>query len=1255
MNVLAQSKGNSWGIGRPGSRTANMLSWQYRKRRAEAAVFFTRWNESVPVMESVTDAASAVTYVRTVQHALNIVMTLGITNDMWMPDSHVQDKAEYDYIVIGAGTAGAIVAGRIAQNRTANVLLVEHGDDPPIETIYPGLVIYTRSSPINYDFTTTSKPYNKPCGRNSNFVLNAGKMLGGSSSLNIMLDHRGTERDYEKWVKASKNPHWSLKDTLKYFKRTEKLEVPDILNSPYRKYHGVDGPLVVTQENRTEIISKYKEAFREFAGPIVLDLNSNETLGFSRTQYTISNQRESSATAFLKASDRSSYLDLVKRTEVTKILFDSNNNAVGIEALRNNKIVTFKARKEVILSAGVINTPKLLMLSGIGPKKHLKSLGIQVKVDLPVGKNYHDHVSVGIIYKLGKASEPIPEVNLREFPYPSITGYVALNKSSRYPDYVASGYFLVNKNAAKSALIDNALFHHYSNCVVNRIYQKTMSYKLLNSYIKNATPKSRGSVTLRSSNHKDDPIIDAGFFSNQDDLEAHIDYVQHYVKLGDTKDFRDLGAEFVDPFDKKCGGHEFGSRQYWKCYVLCMMNPSNHAVGTCAMGSVVDGELNVFGVNRLRVVDASVIPVITTGGTYAPTMMIAEKASSHLGKCIFYASNLVFAFIYVCTSGKGAVVRRNRSVVVVMDTITDAASAVSYVRGVQHALNIVMTLGITNDVWLAESHVRDKAEYDYIVVGAGTAGAIVAGRIAQNRTAKVLLVEHGDDPPIETIYPGLHIFTRSPPINYNFTTTSKPYNKPCGRNNNFVLNAGKMLGGSSSLNIMQYQRGTERDYEKWVKASKNPHWSLKDTLKYFKRTEKLEVPDILNSPYRKYHGVDGPLVVSQENRTEITSIYKEAFRKFAGPIVLDLNSNETIGFSRSQYTVSNHRETSATAFLKASDRYFYLDLVKRTEVIKILFDSNNNAVGIEALRNNKIVTFKARKKVILSAGVINTPKLLMLSGIGPKKHLESKGIQVKVDLPVGKNYHDHINVGIIYKLGKASGPTPAVNLREYPFPSITGYVALNKSSRYPDYVASGYFLVNKNAATSALIDTVFFHRYSYCLVNRIYQKSKSYKLLYSFIKNATPKSRGFVTLRSSNHKDDPIIDAGFFSNQDDLDAHIDYVQHYVKLGDTKGFKDLGAEFLDPFDKKCGGHEFGSRQYWKCYILCMMSPSNHGVGTCAMGSVVDGELNVFGVNRLRVVDASVIPVITTGGTYAPTMMIAEKASDIILQDLFKRKK
>ncbi|XP_022830642.1 glucose dehydrogenase [FAD, quinone]-like isoform X2 [Spodoptera litura] len=581
-------------------------------------------------MEHITNAASSDAYTSSVQNALSVLTTLHITSYMWMPETDVKDSvdAEYEYIVVGAGTAGAIVAGRLAQSQ-ARVLLIEAGGDPPIETIYPGLALYTRWSEIDYNFTVSSQPYHHDCLEEPYFTLHAGKVLGGSSTISIMLYERGNKQDFQRWVTASNDDSWSWENVLKYFKRTEKMEDQAILNSPYRQYHGLDGPLIVTRETRMEV-DAYHSIVQQLGGKVILDLNSNETVGYSRAQYTLKDYRQSTATAFLKASDTSTYLHLLKNTEVTKIILDDNNRAVGVKAKRNNKMYTFNASKEVILSAGVINSPKLLMLSGIGPKEHLECKGIEVKVDLPVGKNYHDHIGVVIAHRLQKSNETLTQVDVREYPTTAIIGYVAINESKKYPDYVLSGHFVYGKDAAKLPLQENAFYDRYRSCIRNTLYRESKRHNMLYAFISNPTPLSRGTVTLRSSHYKDQPVIDGNFCSVEVDLEHHIDFLQHYTRVQNTEIFMQLGSKLLNPIEKKCGKYEMGSRKFWRCYIMCMMSPRNHAVGTCAMGSVVDSKLRVLGVQGLRVADASIIPVIPSVGTYAPTMMIGEKAASML-------------------------------------------------------------------------------------------------------------------------------------------------------------------------------------------------------------------------------------------------------------------------------------------------------------------------------------------------------------------------------------------------------------------------------------------------------------------------------------------------------------------------------------------------------------------------------------------------------------------------------------------------
>lgn len=495
------------------------------------------------------------------------------------------------------------------------------------------------------------------------------------------------------------------------------------------------------------------------------------------------------------------------------------------------------------------------------------------------------------------------------------------------------------------------------------------------------------------------------------------------------------------------------------------------------------------------------------------------------------------------------------------------------------------------------------------------------------------------------------LYTKSSRIDYNFTTFNDGYTQQCQQDGYQVLQAGKVLGGTSSVNAMTYDRGNKRDYQNWVNAVNDESWSMRNTLQYFKKTEKLEDCEILDSPYRKFHGVNGPLVVVKENCKELDE-FLEAFKETGSNIVLDLNSNVNLGYSKTQYTIGERRQSTAYAFLQASDKTPYLSLLKNTEVTQIIFDKYKNAIGVKATtKNKKTITFRARKEVILSAGVINSPKLLMLSGVGRKQQLASKNIHVISDLPVGENYQDHIGVVVIHKFGKPCGPTPPIDTRKFPLPSITGHVALNKTNQYPDYVVSSFVLSSEDVSEQSLQYNAFYNGFSYSLTDDIYQLTKGEKIFSSLVKNTIPYSRGRVLLRSTNPCDQPIIETGFYCNEIDLENHVDYLLDYIKVQNTKVFQDLGVEFVDPMKEKCSMYVYGSREYWKCYILCMMTGSGHSVGTCAMGTVVDNRLRVFGVNNLRVVDSSAIPVITTGDTTAATMMLAEKAAEMIIEDMY----
>ncbi|CAH1645766.1 unnamed protein product [Spodoptera littoralis] len=532
--------------------------------------------------------------------------------------------------------------------------------------------------------------------------------------------------------------------------------------------------------------------------------------------------------------------------------------------------------------------------------------------------------------------------NPHKYPASVLMGYVSLNESSNYPDYQT-----INFVSLPTYLMSYCTFtYSQTDEICNNMIGTDVNSEMMFSIVNKQLYKSRGEILLKSRDFMEAPYIYTNYYTEEEDLDDHARIVEDFMKVLDTDAFQEIGGTFKDPKLPDCTNYTVGTRDYWKCYIRCMTTSEHHYSSTCAMGSVVDSRLRVYGVRRLRVADASVMPYPTAGVSLRKAF--AKQFS------IKFLANVYTSFIHGL--GPTSVIR--------MEYITNAASSDAYTSSVQHALSVLTTLHITSYMWMPETDVKDvvldsaDAEYEYIVVGAGTAGAIVAGRLAQSQ-ARVLLIEAGGDPPIETIYAGLALYTRWSEIDYNFTVHSQPYNQQCREEPYFTLHA-------------------------------------------------------------------------------------------------------------------------------------------------------------------------------------------------------------------------------------------------------------------------GFFIYGDDAAKLPLQENAFIDRYCSCIRNTLYKESKGYNVLYSFIDNPMPKSRGTVTLRSSHYKDQPIIDGEFCTVEDDLENHIDYLQQYIKVQDTDAFQSIGARFLNPIEKKC-------------------------VGTCAMGSVVDSKLKVLGVQGLRVADASIIPVIPSVGTYAPTMMIGEKAASMIIED------
>lgn len=466
----------------------------------------------------------------------------------------------------------------------------------------------------------------------------------------------------------------------------------------------------------------------------------------------------------------------------------------------------------------------------------------------------------------------------------------------------------------------------------------------------------------------------------------------------------------------------------------------------------------------------------------------------------------------------------------------------------------------------------------------------------------------------------------------------------------FKISIGKMLGGESSINNEYYSNGDYTNYIQWANIVNDSLWSPDNVLPYFKKSERLMDTEVANSQFRIYHGFNGTLGVTTTASLGRNGVYNylKGFKQVGKQIVVDLNGIPSLGYAKLMITVANGvRQSSAYAFLTPIKNRTNLFVMKNTMVNKIIIDKYKNARGVEVTTKcNKNLTFKARKEVIVSAGPINSAKLLMLSGIGPRKHLLSKGIQVVIDLPVGENLQDHIGTFVsiaVRKLNKKPSPS---NLYQYYSPSTYGHITLNSSQPFPEYESQIFY---RQSTFETLKYCVHQCKFNFDICNKLHSKVLGRDSLISIISNMLTKSRGRVLLKSSDPKDKPLVNPRYLSNEEDLENLAKYAQDFAKVTKSKYFKSIDAELLDLASPYCDEFDKDSLEYWKCYSSCLLYPKTRYCGTCAMGSVVDSRLRVYGVKKLRVADASVMPIITSGDVTAPTIMIGEKVSDIIKED------
>ncbi|CAB0041580.1 unnamed protein product [Trichogramma brassicae] len=565
------------------------------------------------------------------------------------PECNPRMGQAFDFVVIGAGSAGATVASRLSEIEDASVLLLEAGVRENLLMDVPVLVNYLQfSDKINWKYQTepAGKQY---CAGMSDQRCNwpRGKVMGGSSVLNYMIATRGNRLDYDHWASLG-NDGWSFDELLPYFRKLERSSVDA---EPEAGLRGGSGP--VTLQNppfHTPLAEAFLRAGEEMGYPSGVDYNGRGQVGFAYIQASMNNgTRMSSNRAYLRPARHRNNLCVSRQSHVERLLVDpSSKRAYGVEFAKAGRRLRVRSRKEIVLSAGAIGSAQLLMLSGIGPADHLRRMNIDLVQDAPVGENLMDHIAYGGLVFLVDQPVAISTTDLIDPTQPYLADFLqnytgpltvpggcealAFLDVDRPNDLRA--YPNIELLFIGASIVSDFFFHRNVN--ISKEHWKATFSSVAGRYSWTIfpmimRPKSRGRILLRSKNPYAKPRIYANYLDDPEDVRVMVEGIRSAIQVSKTKAMQRFKSRLHDVPVYGCENFIYDSDAYWECALRTYTFTIYHHSGTCKMApsndstGVVNPRLQVKGIKGLRVADASIMPTIMTGHTNIPTIMIGEK------------------------------------------------------------------------------------------------------------------------------------------------------------------------------------------------------------------------------------------------------------------------------------------------------------------------------------------------------------------------------------------------------------------------------------------------------------------------------------------------------------------------------------------------------------------------------------------------------------------------------------------------------